>query len=73
MKPTSANGVEGVLLYSFDGNYSFRVYHNDHTFTDYQLRHSDISITIVDEDAYFYKHADGTYSLDHSPNTLGIS
>jgi hypothetical protein len=32
------------------------------------LHHSDLSVTITDEDAYFYNNS----VLDHSPSTLGI-
>lgn len=46
----------------------FRVYH-DQTFTDYDIRHADLEIEIVDPDAAFY---DGEI-LDHSPETLGIT
>jgi len=33
--------------------------------------HSDLSITITDPDAYFYR-GDGIDRLDHSPATLGL-
>lgn len=73
MSITSAKGVEGQLIYSMDGKYYFRVYHKDagKTFTDYELLHYDLTITINDDDAYFYDR-DGEKSLDHSPATLGL-
>ena len=71
MKPVSANGVKGHILDCFSGEYVFRVYNQDHTFTDYDLRHCDLSVTITDEDAFFY--TDGlVQTLDHSPETLGV-
>lgn len=73
IKSTPANGVNGCLLnpYHKDGNWVFRVYHGEGKFTDYDLRHSDMFVTINDADAYFYETEDGTYILDHSPSTLG--
>jgi len=72
MKPTSANGVTGCLLPMFgEQTWVFRVYNEDGTFTDYDIHHSDLSVTITDEDAYFYERASGEPYLDHSPATLG--
>jgi len=67
----SANEVSGVLL-PVGRTWVFRVYHNDGEFTDYDIYHSDLQITINDEDAYFYKRENGESYLDHSPQTLGI-
>ena len=67
MTPLSANGVNGVLLHTQDGKYMFRVYDSFYNFVDYDLRHSDLCVTITDEDAYFY----GDSVLDHGPSTLG--
>lgn len=75
MQIKSANGISGQLLRTFDregSNYFFRVYNSDGTFTDYDLAHSDLSITINDEDAFFYEDNESNL-LDHSPKTLGIS
>jgi len=48
-----------------------RVYTKNHkSFVDYELHHSDLSVIIDDEDAYFYQHKDRMI-LDHSPATLG--
>jgi sporulation protein YlmC with PRC-barrel domain len=67
MKPRSANGVEGHLIYTQTGKYMFRVYDVEHNFVDYALQHSDLCVTICDEDAYFYLNS----VLDHAPTTLG--
>ena len=68
----SANGVAGMLLRSFDGSYFFRVYHDDGAFTDYELRHDDLSVTISEDAlASFYKLGD-TNILDHAPEVLGL-
>jgi len=71
MKPKSANGISGVLL-PIGEVWIFRVYHSDGEFTDYDIFHSDLSVTINDGDAYFYELEDGESYLDHSPQTLGI-
>lgn len=74
MKAVSANGTTGILIPVFiDDNAPkivFRVYSSDTDFSyvDYDLNHSDLQVTICDQDAYFY---DGLY-LDHSPLTLGL-
>lgn len=74
MKAVSANGTTGILIPVFvDDNAPkivFRVYNSvtDFSYIDYDLNHSDLQVTVNDEDAYFY---DGLY-LDHSPLTLGI-
>jgi hypothetical protein len=70
MTATKATGVEGCLIRGVDGKYYFRVYDADHNFVDYDLAHSDLSITITDSDAYFYRE-NGRDILDHSPETLG--
>jgi len=69
-KVTSANGVTGCLIYTGE-DYKFRVYDADHNFKDYDIRHCDLSLTIVDSDAEFYEYDDGTLILDHSRETLG--
>jgi|688.fasta_scaffold609543_2 hypothetical protein len=68
---TSADGVEGVLCRSLNGRYFFRVYHDNGDFTDYGLRHADLTVTIHDSDAAFYKLGDHNL-LDHAPATLGL-
>ena len=70
MKPISADGVKGVLIRTIDGTYCFRVYDADHNLVDYDLTHSDLCVTITDEDAFFYR-GDNIDRLDHAPATLG--
>jgi hypothetical protein len=67
----SAEGVEGQLIYTAMGKYMFRVYTDNHEFTDYDLCHSDLSVTITDKDATFYSD-EFSNRLDHSPETLGV-
>jgi hypothetical protein len=72
----SANGVEGFLIRCFDGQYRFRVYKVDLVsadldFTDYDLLHSDLCVTITDADATFYSDNERNV-LDHSPETLAV-
>jgi hypothetical protein len=70
MKTQSANGVTGHLIQIFTGQTVFRVYDDNRNFVDYNLRHSDLTVTITDEDAYFYRD-EYNDRLDHSPTTLG--
>jgi hypothetical protein len=67
----SADGVEGHLIYTAMGKYMFRVYTDEGEFTDYDLHHSDLCVTITDKDATFYSDAFSN-RLDHSPATLGV-
>ena len=71
-KAKSANGVRGHLLNLIDGIVVFRVYGADHNFVDYVLDHSDLTVVIDDEDAYFYRDKRGD-KLDHAPRTLGLT
>ena len=68
----SAAGVRGVLIRVLDGTLMFRVYHDNESFTDYEIRHDDLSVTI-DKDALatFYRVGED-YILDHSPQVLGL-
>jgi hypothetical protein len=70
MKIIPANGVTGHLLRS-GYDVVFRVYDGT-TFIDYDLTHSDLCVTITDEDAAFYSEPRSD-RLDHRPETLGIS
>jgi hypothetical protein len=67
-----AEGVEGQVIYTGAGVYVFRVYTDNYEFTDYDLLHSDLSVTITDADATFYSDDKGN-RLDHNPETLGIT
>jgi hypothetical protein len=68
----SAVGVKGVLIRTFDGAVTFRVYHDREHFTDYEVRHDDLSVTIdAEELAAFYKVGERDI-LDHSPQVLGL-
>lgn len=73
---TSAQGVTGHIIHTYGGGYVFRVY--DYTtaelsFVDYDIRHCDLVVKIVDDDAAFYTNRSGRHVLDHSPATLGIA
>ena len=69
MKIKPANGVTGHLLRT-GYDVVFRVYDGT-TFTDYDLIHSDLCVTITDEDAALYSEPQSD-RLDHNPETLGI-
>ncbi len=68
-----AAGVKGVLIRTYhDNGLMFRVYHADGSFTDYEIRHDDLSVTI-DEDALAAFYRVGEHNiLDHSPQVLGL-
>ena len=69
-KPAAA--VSGILCRTVDGNYFFRIYRKDGEFNDYDLRHSDLSVTIdSDELASFYEGENQVKFLDHSSQVLG--
>ena len=71
-KVTPAAGRKGVILRSFDGRLVFRVYDEAGSFTDYDLRHDELSVTIgADALASFYRIGDD-HILDHSPEALGL-
>jgi hypothetical protein len=72
VKIESADGREGYLIWCGGDRYVFRVYTQaPDDFVDYDLRHTDMKIRIVDSDAYFYTDEQGA-CVDHSPDTLGI-
>lgn len=71
-KVTDASCVSGMLLRSYGGHYFFRVYHEDKSFTDYDLCHDDLEVTIAaDALAAFYDLGEEK-RLDHSPQVLGL-
>jgi hypothetical protein len=70
MKPVSARGATGHLI-SVMGKTMFRVYDQDHNFTDYDIHHADLEVTITDPDAFFYRDF-WQNRLDHGPDTLGL-
>jgi len=70
MNNMPANGTRGILI-NVLGKTMLRIYTEDkQSFVDYELLHSDLSVIIDDEDAYFYQIKD-RMMLDHSPATLG--
>ena len=75
-KIKSAEGTKGFILYTMndmnDDILVFRVYNEDHTFTDYDLLHSDLEVTINGGDATFYEFEDGRNILDHSYDMSNI-
>lgn len=68
----SAAGVSGMLIKLFGGGYAFRVYQSNGEFTDYDLNHDDLAVTI-DSDALASFYSSGeNHSLDHSPGVFGL-
>jgi len=77
MKEIQAEGVEGFLLYNpFNKGYFFRVYNEDKSYVDYDLRAEDIQIKIIDRFTALYESdaEDGDFKinmLDYNSKTLG--
>ena len=70
-KIESADGREGYLIWCGGDRYVFRIYDLYHNFVDYDLRHSDMRIKIIESDAFFYTDEKGA-CIDHALATLGI-
>jgi len=68
----SASGVSGVLCRDAEGDFFFRVYHPDGSFTDYELRHDDLPVTIAPDALASFYRLDDQNVLDHSPEVLGL-
>ncbi len=68
--PKPLGRVKGILIEKLDGSLGFRFYEKGGTFTDYSIRHSDLSIEIDDTDAYVYEE-NGMKYIDYSPKSLG--
>lgn len=58
-----AQNTTGFLIRVFD-KIMFRQYHQNQTFTDYDILHHDLEVTITDSDAVF---CDLTNTLDYQP------
>jgi hypothetical protein len=72
MKIESADGKEGCLIWCGGDRYVFRIYTKaPEEFVDYDIFHTDMTIKIVDPDAFFYTD-ETSACIDHSPATLGI-
>ena len=70
MMSEKIQNLRGFLCKSFEDNFFFRTYKEDGSFFDYEIRHSDLEIQILDKDAHIYTR-DGKYFIDYSPKTLG--
>ena len=68
-----ADGISGSLCRdATTGQYFFRVAKQRDEFTDYDLRHDDLAVTIAtDAMAAFYRSGE-MHVLDHSPDVLGL-
>jgi hypothetical protein len=64
--------AKGVLIRTLDGTLLFRVYDGPESFTDYEIRHGDLNITIdPDALAAFYRVGQRDI-LDYDPRVLGL-
>lgn len=67
-----AAGVKGVLIRTAGGAMVFRVHAGPERFTDYEIRHDDLGVTIdADEQAALYRVGERDI-LDHDPQVLGL-
>lgn len=68
-----ADGASGVLCRSaIDGRYFFRAYRPDGSFTDFDLRHDDLAVTIAPSAMASFYEVGTEHILDHSPSVLGL-
>ena len=67
-----ASGVSGMLIKTFDGGYTFRVYDSEGSFVDYDLRHDDLSITIDSDSLASFYECDDKHMLDYSPQVFNL-
>jgi hypothetical protein len=67
-----AKGIKGFIIRTFDDpkDWFFRVYNEDHSFTDYRIEHCDLEVTIESEDANFYELPNQENILDYSEQVL---
>lgn len=74
MNEKNAKGVKGFILYSPFGRdeerYFFRIYKEDGTFEDYDLKCEELEVNI-DSDFYSLYESDGKKFLDFSSEALG--
>ena len=75
LEERSAKGTKGILLASHgpngDPTFVFRVYHHGGSFTDYDILHHDMFITIEEDDAVFRNEDGENPYIDYSNQTLG--
>lgn len=65
MKYENANGKTGCLIWCADDNYRIRIYNDDLTFNDYDIKHSDLFFKITDGDAFLYEDELGNKFIDY--------
>ena len=47
----NAKGLKGFLIRTLDNEFVFRVYHEEHSFTDYDILHYDLEVEIIGNDS----------------------
>jgi hypothetical protein len=67
MNERSAHGVRGYLLRTTDGTLVFRIYTSAdrRQFIDYDIRHCDLEVEIVDDYSSLYEGEDGSNYIDY--------
>jgi hypothetical protein len=72
-KYQNANKITGILLRPFKGDPAiFRIYGKKGSFKDYEIRHDDVRVKIMDDSVEFIESMDGKdFYLDYSRKTLG--
>lgn len=64
--------VRGVLIRALKGTLMFRVYHGRDRFTNYEIKHDDLSVTIDKEALRRFTKLVNNHILDHRPEVLGL-
>lgn len=67
-----AEGISGDLIKDIEGNFVFRVYGKEGSFTDYDIRHGELAVTIAEDELAAFYVFDNRCALDHSPQVLGL-
>ncbi len=65
-----AAGATGTIICTFGGGCLFRVYHNQEDFTDYEIRHDELPVTIEEGALPAFYECSGRNILDHSHRFL---
>lgn len=68
-----AADVSGVLIKDARGDFVFRVYGKEGEFTDYDIRHDELAVTIAEYELAALYQFDDRFVLDHSPQVLGLN
>lgn len=72
-EPIPAKGVTGMLLMTTDGKFFFRKVNGPEDFVDYRIDHTDMYITITEDNACLYHPPGMDPYIDETPESLGLT